>query len=80
MITTAPSSSRVAPHPRTARQAIQGADRSRALEAVVRPAPLHDPLAKLDVRPGATSRIVMRDPEGHEFPTISRLSRMSGSS
>jgi len=32
------------------------------------PLPYTTPVAELDVRPGGASRIVMRDPEGNEFP------------
>src|SRR5271169_4686469 len=32
------------------------------------PMPYTTPVAELDVRPGGASRIVMRDPEGNEFP------------
>jgi uncharacterized protein YndB with AHSA1/START domain len=32
------------------------------------PLPWTTPLAELDVRPGGACLVVMRDPEGHEFP------------
>jgi uncharacterized protein YndB with AHSA1/START domain len=32
------------------------------------PLPWTTPLAELDVRPGGARLVVMRDPEGHEFP------------
>jgi uncharacterized protein YndB with AHSA1/START domain len=32
------------------------------------PLPYTTPVAELDVRPGGASRIVMRDPQGNEFP------------
>jgi uncharacterized protein YndB with AHSA1/START domain len=32
------------------------------------PLPYTTPVAELDVRPGGTNRIVMRDPDGREFP------------
>lgn len=32
------------------------------------PLPYTTPVAELDVRPGGTNRIVMRDPEGHDLP------------
>ena len=32
------------------------------------PAPYTTPVAELDVRPGGANLIVMRDPEGNEFP------------
>ena len=32
------------------------------------PMPYTTPVAELDVRPGGASRIVMRDPQGNEFP------------
>ncbi len=32
------------------------------------PAPFTTPVAELDVRPGGSNRIVMRDPQGNEFP------------
>lgn len=35
------------------------------------PLPYTTPSAELDVRPGGRSRIVMRDPEGKDFPNVS---------
>ena len=32
------------------------------------PAPFSTPVAELDVRPGGSNRIVMRDPQGNEYP------------
>jgi uncharacterized protein YndB with AHSA1/START domain len=32
------------------------------------PLPYTTPVAELDVRPGGANLVVMRDPEGHEFP------------
>ena len=32
------------------------------------PAPITTPVAELDVRPGGSNRIVMRDPQDNEFP------------